>query len=71
MNSDDTTVAKVQVQDVHADDGPERELLRAGLARAAMLIRDENFPAVPGAHCRDCTFVSICPAKGAGSVTVQ
>jgi len=68
---DDTTVAKVQVQDAHADDGPERELLRAGLARAATLIRDETFPAVPGQHCRDCTFVSICPAKGAGSVTVQ
>ena len=68
---DDTTSAKVQVQDAHADDGPERELLRAGLARAATLIRDETFPAVPGAHCRDCTFVSICPAKGAGSVTVQ
>jgi len=68
---DDTTSAKVQVQDAHADDGPERELLRAGLARAATLVRDETFPAVPGQHCRDCTFVSICPAKGAGSVTVQ
>ena len=68
---DDSTTAKVQVQDAHADDGPERELLRAGLARAAALIRDETFPAVPGAQCRDCTFVSICPAKGAGSVTVQ
>lgn len=68
---DDTTLAKVQVQDAHTDDGPERELLRIGLARAATLIRDETFPAVPGQHCRDCTFVSICPAKGAGSVTVQ
>jgi len=68
---DDTTSAKVQVQDAHADDGPERELLRTGLARAATLIRDETFPAVPGQHCRDCTFISICPAKGAGSVTVQ
>ncbi|PUA82015.1 ATP-dependent helicase [Nocardioides currus] len=69
--NDDTTVAKVQAQEAHADDGAEREVLRAGLARAATLVREETFPAVPGAHCRDCTFVPICPAKGAGSVTVQ
>ncbi|WP_310528046.1 PD-(D/E)XK nuclease family protein, partial [Nocardioides sp.] len=68
---DDTTSAKVQVQGAHADDGPEREQLRVGLARAGALIRAETFPAVPGVQCRDCTFVSICPAKGAGSVTVQ
>ena len=67
---DDTVLAKVQVQEAHADDGPEREQLRAGLARAATLIRDETFPAVPGPHCRECTFVPICPVKGAGSVTV-
>ncbi|UUZ58179.1 PD-(D/E)XK nuclease family protein [Nocardioides sp. B-3] len=59
------------MQEAHADDGPEREQLRVGPARAATLIRTETFPAVPGQHCRDCTFVSICPAKGAGSVTVQ
>lgn len=68
---DDTVLAKVQAQEAHADDGAERELLRAGLARAATLVRQETFPAIPGAHCRDCTFVPICPAKGAGSVTVQ
>ena len=68
---DDTVLAKIQAQEAHADDGPERELLRAGLARAATLVRQESFPATPGAHCRDCTFVPICPAKGAGSVTVR
>ncbi len=68
---DDTTLAKVQAQDAHGLEGPEREVLRNGLARAAVLIRQETFPAVPGAHCRDCTFESICPAKGAGSVIAQ
>ncbi len=68
---DATVVAKVQPQAVHADDGPERDVLRAGLTRAASLIRDETFPAVPGQQCRDCSFISICPARGAGSVTIQ
>ncbi|WP_246210633.1 PD-(D/E)XK nuclease family protein [Nocardioides piscis] len=69
--SDDTPVAKVQVQEAHAADGPERQRLRLGLSRAATMIRDETFPAVPGPHCRDCTFTSICPARSAGSVTAQ
>ncbi|MDT0188506.1 hypothetical protein Q9S36_50790, partial [Microbacterium sp. ARD31] len=63
--------AKVQAQPVHGDDGPERAVLRAGLARAAELVRSETFPATAGSHCRDCAFVAICPARGAGSVTVQ
>jgi RecB family exonuclease len=68
---DDSAVPKVQAQPAHAHDGPERLVLREGLARAAALVRDETFPAVAGQHCRDCPFVAICPAKGAGSVTVQ
>ena len=50
---------------------PSARVLRAGLARAADLVRAETFPATAGPHCRDCPFVAICPAKGAGSVTVQ
>ena len=45
---DDTTVAKVQVQDAHADDGPERELLRDGLARAATPRPGRDVPGGPG-----------------------
>ena len=44
---DDSSTARVQVQDAHADDGPERELLRAGLARAAALVREETLPRGP------------------------
>jgi hypothetical protein len=68
---DDSSSAKVQGQPAHDDAGPERTQLRLGLARAADLVRAENFPATAGPHCRDCPFVAICPAKGAGSVTVQ
>ena len=68
---DDSAAAKVQAQPAHDDAGPERLVLRTGLARAAQLVRDETFPAVVGQQCRDCPFVAICPAKGAGSVTVQ
>jgi hypothetical protein len=68
---DDSPSAKVQGQPAHDPDGAERTSLREGLARAAALVRAESFPATAGPHCRDCPFVAICPAKGAGSVTVQ
>ncbi len=63
--------AKVQAQDAQHDDDPRREVLRAEMERAAALLRAENFPAVAGPHCRECSFVALCPVKGAGSVTVQ
>jgi RecB family exonuclease len=63
--------ATVQRQPVHADDGPERDELRARLSHAATLIREEHFPAVAGQQCRTCTFVSLCPAKSAGAVVAQ
>ena len=64
----DDEQATVQQQPGQADDGPERAALRGRLARAAELLRTENFPAVAGQHCRDCDFVPICPIKSAGSV---
>ncbi len=63
--------ARVQPQPAHDADGRERAVLRGQLTRAAAYVRSESFPAVAGAHCRDCVFLSICPAKAAGSVTVQ
>lgn len=68
---DGSSTARVQGQEPHPDDGQQREALRQGLARAAHLVRSETFPAVPGPHCRDCSFVPICPSRGAGSVTVR
>jgi superfamily I DNA/RNA helicase/RecB family exonuclease len=61
--------AVVQQQPTTPDEGPVREVLREEIGLTARLIRDEVFPAVPGAtQCRDCPFVPICPAKSAGSV---
>ena len=47
-----------------------RQRIRAAL-RTAGLLRAETFPAVAGQHCRECSFVPICPIKSAGSVTAQ
>jgi superfamily I DNA/RNA helicase/RecB family exonuclease len=63
--------AVVQSQAAQPEDGPDRELLRDRLRHTASLLRAEEFPAVAGQHCRDCSFVPICPIKGAGSVTSQ
>lgn len=61
--------ATVQPQPVQPEDGSGREQLRGQLARSASLLRQETFPAVAGEHCRDCSFVPVCPIKSAGSVT--
>jgi hypothetical protein len=66
--ADDSPAAVVQPQPVQPDDGTERGQLRDDLARAASYLRREEFPAVVGQHCRDCSFVSLCPIKGAGPV---
>ena len=69
--SDGPVSAIVQPQSAHAEDGRERAELRTRLADASSLVRAETFPARTGPHCRYCTFTAICPARGAGSVTVQ
>ena len=61
----------VQAQPVQAEDGTARETLRRELARTSGLLRSESFPAVAGDHCRDCSFVPLCPIKSAGPVTSQ
>ena len=66
---DDRPEAVVQPQPVQLEDAPERRALRAGIDRAAGVLREESFPAISGQHCRDCSFLSICPARSAGSVT--
>ncbi|UDY24569.1 ATP-dependent helicase [Nocardioides sp. Kera G14] len=60
---------KVQAQPVHADDSEERLALQIELGIAARRVRREEFPAIQGDHCRTCTFLSLCPARGAAAVT--
>lgn len=67
--TDGDPVATVQSQAIQSDESPEREVLRSEVTRTAGLLRSETFPAVVGQQCRDCAFLSICPAKSAGSVT--
>lgn len=69
--TDGGETAVVQAQPLQADDGAQRTALRSELGRTAALLRAESFPAVAGQHCRDCSFVPICPIKSAGSVTSQ
>jgi hypothetical protein len=71
LGSLDDGPAVVQEQAAVAQDGPERDDLRAQLVTAAQLVRSEVFPAVPSQGCRDCAFVPICPARSAGSVLSQ
>ncbi|MBF4160686.1 ATP-dependent helicase [Nocardioides acrostichi] len=61
----------VQHQDVQPDDGLARIELHTRLQRAAVMLRQESFPALAGQHCRDCPFVPVCPIKSAGSVVDQ
>jgi CRISPR/Cas system-associated exonuclease Cas4 (RecB family) len=68
---DDSPTAVEQRQDVQPEDSPERDELRVALSTAAGYLRREEFPAIPGDHCKDCPYVSLCPAKGAGSVVMQ
>lgn len=63
--------AVVQAQGVQEDDGAARTELRGRLARAAELLRTEQFPAVVGDQCRECPFEPICPAQSAGHVVSQ
>ncbi|MEO5854083.1 MAG: ATP-dependent DNA helicase [Nocardioides sp.] len=69
--TDGGRAALVQPQDRQTEQSSERETLRSQLEQTAALLRAENFPAVSGQHCRDCSFVPVCPIKGAGSVTRQ
>ena len=69
--TDGGEAAVVQPQATQDEQGPQREALRGQLGRTAALLRSESFPAVAGQHCRDCSFVPICPIKGAGSVTAR
>ena len=50
----------------HADDGPERAVLRDGLARAADLVRAETFPAVAGAALPRLPVRRHLPGQGRG-----
>ncbi len=69
IDGDDS--ATVQRQSAQPDDGRARAELQERLAVTARMLREEEFPAVAGQHCRDCAFVPLCPIKSAGPVVAQ
>lgn len=54
----------------HLGDDPEQQLhpswVHAKLAQAVQVVRQGQYPATPGEHCRSCAFQDSCPTKDAG-----
>jgi superfamily I DNA/RNA helicase/RecB family exonuclease len=60
--------AKVQVQPPQEPDDDGHLPVEKQLMEAVRVVRGEEFPARAGGHCDHCSFHSICPVKGAGTV---
>jgi RecB family exonuclease len=60
--------AKVQSQPPQEADEDGRLPVEKQLMEAVRVVRGEEFPARAGGHCDHCSFHSICPVKGAGTV---
>ena len=68
---DDSIDALVQPQPVHAEDGPERDGLRASWPAPRRTSARRSSRPRPAPHCKDCPFVPVCPAQSAGAVLSQ
>ena len=59
---------KVQHQPPQTPDAEGWLVAERQLAHAARVIRSEEFPAMPGDHCRFCPFQAMCPARTTAGV---
>ncbi|WP_110241770.1 ATP-dependent helicase [Nocardioides gilvus] len=59
---------KVQVQAPQKPDEQGWVLAERQLAQTVAVIRNEEFVATPGDHCRFCSFRALCPAKTTAGV---
>lgn len=60
--------AKVQRQDP-PEPGPDgRTPVEVTIGQVVRRIRDEEFPARLGDHCKHCTFLTLCPHESSGTV---
>ncbi len=59
---------KVQEQAPQQPDESGRRPVEVQIESAVRRVRDEEFPAVEGTHCRYCAFELLCPTKTSGSV---
>ncbi|MCB0907755.1 MAG: ATP-dependent helicase, partial [Nocardioidaceae bacterium] len=61
------TGMKVQAQPPQTPDADGLTTVERQLTEAVARLRDEEFPARPGAQCERCDFVRFCPAHTAGT----
>ncbi len=59
---------KVQEQAPQQPDESGRRVVEVQIETALRRVRDEDFPAVDGTHCRYCAFTLLCPTKTSGTV---
>jgi RecB family exonuclease len=59
---------KVQEQPPQRPDETGRRTVELQLEDAVRRVREEDFPATAGEHCRYCAFTQLCPAKTRGTV---
>ncbi len=63
-----TPEAKVQRQEP-PEPGPDgRTPVEVTIGQVVRRIRDEEFPARLGEHCKHCTFLTLCPHESSGTV---
>ncbi len=61
-------VPKVQSQPPQSPDEDGLSQVERQLLQVVATLREEEFVARPGTHCRNCSFHSICPTKTSGTV---
>ncbi|HET6624749.1 MAG TPA: ATP-dependent DNA helicase [Nocardioidaceae bacterium] len=68
LRIDDKGLPKVQPQGLQEPDAEGRKLAEVQLMDAAQVLRSEELTATVNDYCDHCSFVSICPIKGSGTV---
>ncbi|MDP3968025.1 MAG: ATP-dependent DNA helicase [Nocardioides sp.] len=68
LRKDTKGAAKVQALAPQEPDEDGLRPIERQLTEAVGRVRDEDFPARAGEHCKHCAFVRMCPTQGAGTV---
>ena len=68
LRIDDKGLPKVQPQGLQQPDPEGHRLAEVQLMNAAQVIRSEELTATENDYCEYCSFRSICPIKGSGTV---
>jgi len=68
LRIDDKGLPKVQSQGLQEPDAQGHRLAQVQLMNAARVIRSEQLTAIENSYCEYCSFQSMCPIKGSGTV---